>query len=182
MEKTKNRSLSRRKFLTTSFVIVMLFGVLASIGQFFFIVLQFLYPKKKKEYWFFVTTIKKMSLGKSMEYVTPEGQSIVISRIGSTGHVKDFMALSNVCPHLGCKVYWEGNTKSFFCPCHNGRFDFVGQPLEGPPAKANQQLIKFPLKIEKGLLYIQLSSESLVRLSQLNQKHEDCRIRKGLSV
>ena len=80
----------------------------------------------------------------------------------------------NICPHLGCKVYWEGGTKSFFCPCHNGRFDSVGKPLEGPPAKANQQLIDFPLKIDRGLLYIQVSTESLFRISHLNKKHEQC--------
>ena len=138
------------------------------------ITLQYLYPRSRPGRWFFVTTVGNFMKGKSMNYTTPEGQSIVISRIKDEGSIGDFIALSDVCPHLGCKVYWESQNTSFFCPCHNGRFDFMGKPLEGPPKQADQNLIGFPLKIDKGLLYVQLSSESLVRISKLRHSHENC--------
>ena len=169
----------RRKFFTFLFSVMALIGVVASFGQWMRIVVAFLYPHKKKGRWYFVATTKSFTRGGSMEYKTPEGQSIAISRIGLTGTAKDFIALSNVCPHLGCKVYWEGTSSSFFCPCHNGRFSSVGKPLEGPPAQASQELIRFPLKIAKGLLYIQISSESLIRLSSLESRHDRCAHHKG---
>ena len=162
---------SRRRFFTSFLTGALAVGLAACAGQFLTIVLRFLYPRKKKGNWLFVQALGDFPHGVSFSYLTPTGQAVLISRTGTSGLVDDFIALSNVCPHLGCKVHWEGRSKSFFCPCHNGRFDHVGRPLEGPPAKANQSLIRFPLKVEKGLLYIRVSSESLSRLSQLDQRH-----------
>ena len=167
-------NISRRKFFVSLLSGVATVGILACLGQWMRIVLAYLYPKKKAGHWYFVTTVNDFNPGHSMEYKAPDGQSIAISRLGKSGTAKDFIALSNVCPHLGCKVYWEGKTSSFFCPCHNGRFSAVGKPLEGPPAQASQELIQFPLKISSHLLYIHISSESLTRLSQLNRQHKKC--------
>lgn len=33
---------------------------------------------------------------------------------------RDFVAMSNVCTHLGCRVRWISDKNIFFCPCHNG--------------------------------------------------------------
>ena len=194
MENLETQNPSRRKFLNISLIAGTLIGLIASFGQFILIILRFLHPKERSGDWAFVSTLKRFTAKKqskvkkedtqrlvaevkdfktknSIQYKTPDGQSVVISRIGNSGTVKDFIALSSVCPHLGCKVFWESNTKSFFCPCHNGRFDSVGKPTEGPPAKANQELIRFPLKIENGLLYIKISTESLIRFSDLRRNH-----------
>ena len=193
MENPGTQNPSRRRFLNISLAAGILIGLIASFGQFVLIILRFLHPKEKSGTWAFVSTLKRLTSRNqtkkeesdhrmvaevkefenknSMQYKTPDGQSVVISRIGNSGTVKDFIALSSVCPHLGCKVFWESNTKSFFCPCHNGRFDSVGKPTEGPPAKANQELIRFPLKVENGLLYIKISTESLIRFSHLRQNH-----------
>ena len=173
-------SWTRRKVLTSLMGGMALVGVAASLGQWMRIVLAYLYPRKREGHWYFVATVEEFHPGRSMEYKTPDGQSIAISRMGREGVAKDFIALSNVCPHLGCKVYWEGATSSFFCPCHNGRFSSVGKPLEGPPKQASQELIRFPLKIDSGLLYIQISSESLVRLSALESRHGRCAHHKGV--
>ena len=167
-------NLSRRKLLTSLIGGMAVFGAIACFGQWMHIVFFYLYPKKSAGRWYFVATVKNFNPGQSIEYNAPDGQSIAISRIGRTGTAKDFIALSNICPHLGCKVYWEGKTSSFFCPCHNGRFSSVGKPLEGPPAQASQELIRFPLKIASHLLYIQISTESLTRLSALGRKHDKC--------
>ena len=171
---------SRRNFLVTLIGGMALVGVAASIGQWMRIVFAFLYPRKRQGNWYFVATVRDFYSGHSMEYKAPDGQSIAISRMGRAGTAKDFIALSNVCPHLGCKVHWEGASSSFFCPCHNGRFSSVGKPLEGPPAQASQELIRFPLKVDGGLLYIQISSESLIRLSALESRHGGCSHHKGI--
>ncbi len=172
MDSVENRGPSRRKFLNISLTVGVLSGLALSFGQLVLIALRFLYPRTRGGSWLFVVPLKSFKMKTSMPYKTPDGQSVVISRLGDSGTANDFMALSSVCPHLGCKVFWESNTKSFFCPCHNGRFDSQGRPTEGPPAQANQELIRFPLKVENGLLYIRVSTESLLKLSHLRHQHK----------
>jgi Rieske Fe-S protein len=87
---------------------------------------------------------------------------VVISRIDSNGDESDFVALSSVCPHLGCQVHWEGQNNRFFCPCHNGAFDPQGNAIAGPPKEAHQALARYPLKVENGLLFIQVKTQALV--------------------
>lgn len=39
---------------------------------------------------------------------------------------REITALNVVCPHAGCFVDWQGDTKRFFCPCHNSSFTAEG--------------------------------------------------------
>jgi glycine/D-amino acid oxidase-like deaminating enzyme/nitrite reductase/ring-hydroxylating ferredoxin subunit len=45
------------------------------------------------------------------------------------GQLHEFSA---ACPHLGCVVHWNGDEKSWDCPCHGSRFDCYGQVINGP--------------------------------------------------
>lgn len=36
------------------------------------------------------------------------------------------------CPHLGCQLSWNPDEKSFDCPCHGSRFDYMGRRIDGP--------------------------------------------------
>jgi Rieske Fe-S protein len=65
---------------------------------------------------------------------------------------RTYIALSNVCTHLGCRVRWVEGEQRFFCPCHNGVFDKQGRVVSGPPPRA---LDPYPVKVEAGQLYIQ---------------------------
>jgi glycine/D-amino acid oxidase-like deaminating enzyme/nitrite reductase/ring-hydroxylating ferredoxin subunit len=41
-------------------------------------------------------------------------------------------ALNPVCTHAGCIVAWNGEEKSWDCPCHGARYNIHGQVLAGP--------------------------------------------------
>ena len=36
------------------------------------------------------------------------------------------------CPHLGCQLEWNPDEKSWDCPCHGSRFDYMGRLLDNP--------------------------------------------------
>jgi len=44
-------------------------------------------------------------------------------------------ALSPVCTHAACIVNWNGEEKSWDCPCHGARYDIDGNVLTGPATK-----------------------------------------------
>ena len=36
------------------------------------------------------------------------------------------------CPHLGCQLEWNPDERSWDCPCHGSRFDYLGHLISGP--------------------------------------------------
>ena len=137
-------------------------GLAAGYGTFAAHAGRFLFPNGNGgRAWQFVATLNRIKTGESLPFVTPSGAKIVVARQSEGDAAENFIALSSVCPHLGCAVHWESQNSRFFCPCHNGAFDASGKATEGPPAAANQELTRFPLKVENGLLYIEVPTESL---------------------
>ncbi len=154
----------RRTFLLRFPSALMAFGLVAGYGMFASFIGRFLFPSRNRQRRpQYVADLNSFKLGQSMTYHSPAGESVVLSRTGETGTVDDFIALSSVCPHLGCQVHWEGQNNRFFCPCHNGAFDPEGNPTAGPPKDANQTLPRYQLVVQNGLLYIDASTKSLVR-------------------
>jgi Rieske Fe-S protein len=64
---------------------------------------------------------------------------------------REFIAMSNICTHLGCRVRWIEDRDQFFCPCHNGIFDEQGSVVSGPAPKP---LDRFEVKVEEEQLYL----------------------------
>ncbi len=152
----------RRGFLSALASTVMAGGLVGGYGLFAAHAGKFLFPAGgNKASWQFLTTVDELQLEGSLPYETPTGAKVVVARQSEGNTAEDFIALSSVCPHLGCAVHWESQNDRFFCPCHNGAFDATGKATEGPPAAAHQSLKRFPLKVEKGLLYIQVPTESV---------------------
>ena len=74
-----------------------------------------------------------------------------VSAYALTENGRDFVALSNICTHLGCRVRWVADQERFFCPCHNGVYDKNGNVVSGPPPRP---LDHYEVKIENNQLYI----------------------------
>jgi len=50
------------------------------------------------------------------------------------------IAMSTICPHLGCKVDEDAANKRFRCPCHDSDFDLAGAVLTGPSPRGLDRL------------------------------------------
>ena len=74
-----------------------------------------------------------------------------ISAYVLTENGQDYLVMSNICTHLGCRVRWIEEQDYFFCPCHNGSFSRDGEVTGGPPPKPLDQ---FENKVEDGILFI----------------------------
>jgi cytochrome b6-f complex iron-sulfur subunit len=73
-----------------------------------------------------------------------------------------WLALYQVCVHLGCKVPFRNDCNSFKCPCHGSHYNIDGEYLDGP---APRSLDRFTLSFDK-------SGHVVVDTSKLNQHVE----------
>lgn len=74
----------------------------------------------------------------------------------STEDGSEFVALSDRCTHLACRVRFVTETEpsgepGFFCPCHNGVFAADGEVVAGPIPRP---LDRFETKVEDGQLFV----------------------------
>ncbi|GIW94535.1 MAG: hypothetical protein KatS3mg110_2576 [Pirellulaceae bacterium] len=169
---TTGRS-ARRLFLR----VAMAGGLVAGYGTLGVMAGRFLYSNgQPSRRWQFVTTIDALAVGDAILYEAPNGAKLIIAR-QKEGETDDcFAALSSICPHLGCLVHWEPQNERFFCPCHNGIFDKGGKAISGPPAAAGQQLTRFPVKVDRGRLFVLAPVESLLELNVACRSHTTCRL------
>jgi cytochrome b6-f complex iron-sulfur subunit len=58
-----------------------------------------------------------------------------------------WLALYQVCVHLGCKVPFRNDCNSFKCPCHGSHYNIDGEYLDGP---APRSLDRFAMSFVSG--------------------------------
>ena len=79
-----------------------------------------------------VPTLFKVTVQQQTGWITNEQE---LSVYVLTDNGRDYVAMSNICTHLGCRVRWVAQRNQFFCPCHNGVFDKQGLVVSGPPPR-----------------------------------------------
>jgi Rieske Fe-S protein len=162
LEGTTDHDGNRRGFLSVISSVAMGCGLAAGYGAFAALAGRFLYPSQpRKVAWVFVRDAASIHVNDVLRFHTPIGQQVTITRRGNEGTADDFLALSTTCPHLGCQVHWESQNNRFFCPCHNGVFDPSGKATAGPPAEGGQVLPHFPLRVDNGLIFIEVPVDVL---------------------
>ena len=144
----ESKKMSRRDFISW---LVMGGTLAASYGLLTIYGLDFLYPRSRKvQQKLFIATQDEILPDKPLTWSAPGGQKVLINNIDG-----EFKALSNICPHLGCKVHWDNVKSEFFCPCHAGTFDKNGNPTSGPPKAENKRLKQFEVQVIQGAVYLQ---------------------------
>ena len=79
----------------------------------------------------------------------PEGRLYVVNAKG------DLFALSQKCPHLGCRVPFCESSGRFECPCHGSIFDIGGEYIQGPSPRG---MDRYPLEVKNGAAVVDTST------------------------
>jgi len=163
----ENSECNRRSFLSLGATTAMAAGLAGGYGMFFAMAGRYFYPSGANKAWIFVSDAASIKPGDSIPFQSPTGVSVMITRQSDESTpsteptAESFLALSSICPHLGCRVHWESSNNRFFCPCHNGVFDPNGIATGGPPAADGQDLPHYSLQVVDGALYIEMTLTSI---------------------
>ena len=156
----ENDQLSRRNFLAIATgAIGAVIGVVMAIPAVAYVIGPAL-QRRTQENWVRLGPTSKVELGTPTLFktnvesqtgwiMTEEEVSVYVL----TDDGREYLALSNVCTHLGCRVRWITDQGQYFCPCHNATFDELGQVISGPPPRP---LNRYETKVEDDQLYILL--------------------------
>jgi menaquinol-cytochrome c reductase iron-sulfur subunit len=113
---------------------------------------------KQEQNWIRLGAVSKVELGTPTLFKTRIERQVgwieneeEISAYILTEDGRNFVAMSNICSHLGCRVRWIFDQGQFFCPCHNAVFSKQGDVVSGPPPSPLDQ---YELKVEDGQIYI----------------------------
>lgn len=145
--------LTRRRLLTGGF----LASLAAAYGLFASRALEFIFPERKspRVRRIFLAFVSDIPQGASRSIPMPSGDQLLLSNTRKlnpdTGNT--FLAFSNSCPHLGCKVHWEPLEEHFLCPCHQGVFNSRGVAIAGPPSQSGGSLRRYPIEVSGNSIY-----------------------------
>jgi menaquinol-cytochrome c reductase iron-sulfur subunit len=67
---------------------------------------------------------------------------------------QDILILSSRCTHLGCQVNWREESQTYQCPCHDAKFDKIGQVLSGPPPRPLDRFAVFNVDSDGNLIVL----------------------------
>jgi len=137
--------MKRRKVLKSVVAFVPIsaaFAGLAAMG------IRFITPVKREiNRKIFTVGLEELPLNATKRFKDLQGRDLMIVRTGE----REVKAISTVCTHLGCTVFWQKDRQEFFCPCHNGSFDKNGLVIAGPPPAP---LDLYPVEIEGDNVFV----------------------------
>ena len=86
-----------------------------------------------------IASIGQIPAGGSLTFTYPDDhEPCLLVRLTAD----EFVAFSQKCTHLSCAVIPRPDEGSFFCPCHEGRFDLkTGVPMAGPPRRPLTRIV-----------------------------------------
>jgi len=80
-----------------------------------------------------IASVDDIAVGAAIGFTYPdEHEPCLLVRVTTN----EFVAFGQKCTHLSCAVIPRPEDGSFYCPCHEGRFDLrTGVPTAGPPRR-----------------------------------------------
>jgi cytochrome b6-f complex iron-sulfur subunit len=63
----------------------------------------------------------------------------------------EVVAISEKCPHLGCRVPWCESSGQFECPCHGSIFNRAGEYRDGPTPRG---MDRYEIEIIDGIVHV----------------------------
>ena len=155
--KDKDKNMDRRDFMRATIIGI---GGLISAIYVFPAIAYILGPALNKEEsdWIQMGAVSKVEIGTptllktivqtQTGWITAEDEFSVYVL---TEDGQNYVVMSNICTHLGCRVRWIAEKEGFFCPCHNGTFAKDGSVTGGPPPRP---LDRFESKVKNGVLFV----------------------------
>lgn len=108
-------------------------GLLAWIGSIVYPLVAYLKPPRQAEVEVSSVKVGKLSaIGKDSGTIVRFGNKPVILVRTPAG---DLRAFSATCTHLDCTVQYRKDLGVIWCACHNGKYDFNGRNIAGPPPR-----------------------------------------------
>ena len=86
-----------------------------------------------------IAAVDELAVGAAVGFNYPhEHEPCLLVRLTAT----EFVAFGQKCTHLSCAVIPRPEEGSFYCPCHEGRFDLrTGVPTAGPPRRPLTRIV-----------------------------------------
>jgi Rieske Fe-S protein len=86
-----------------------------------------------------IASVDEIVVGGAFSFTYPdEHEPCLLVRLTAS----EFVAFGQTCTHLSCAVIPRPEEGSFYCPCHEGRFDLrTGEPTAGPPRRPLTRVI-----------------------------------------
>src|SRR5690349_8565462 len=86
-----------------------------------------------------IVSVDNLVIGASVSFTYPdEHEPCLLVRLSAS----EFVAFNQKCTHLSCAVIPRPADGSFYCPCHEGRFDLrTGAAIAGPPQRPLTRIV-----------------------------------------
>jgi cytochrome b6-f complex iron-sulfur subunit len=142
--------IGRRSFVARLLMATGLGAVAASVAG---LAARYIYPLKavRLKRRVFLAPRSDIPAGRGRAYRLPDGGTALVTDTGT-----EVVALSDICPHLGCKVHYESARGQFICPCHGGVFEKDGTAVAGPPADEGKNLKRYAVHPQGDNLFIEI--------------------------